>query len=266
MRRSVIAMLLVVVMLFTMHYAAAEDLDLSSMSTRELEKLRQRINVELKDRPPEREPEDETKRRDRIRSEFDVINNNYDFEAIISRIDSGESGLSDECAKEIRGYAIAAKTLIDQCNVDIDSFTGDLRITSPLLKAFADGCQVYPYIDRKDINIIVGFQYDEAFSYDSIYLKRGDDISKRERFGEKEGFDIQFETINGQTWEYSILESVFIGEHSLESIGFREEGSVRKIDYKLTENEKNAVDDLFNLRSLRRSISSRLSHWDYFGE
>jgi hypothetical protein len=134
------------------------------------------------------------------------------------------------------------------------------------LKAFADGCQVYPYIDRKDINIIVGFQYDEAFSYDSIYLKRGDDISKRERFGEKEGFDIQFETINGQTWEYSILESVFIGEHSLESIGFREEGSVRKIDYKLTENEKNAVDDLFNLRSLRRSISSRLSHWDYFGE
>ena len=266
MRRSVIAMLLVVAMLFSAHYAAAEDLDLSTMSTRELEILRQRINVELKARPPEREPEDETQRRKRISNQYDAWADAYDFDSILADIESGQHGLTDKCAEEVKTKAGFGKTILEDCRKETDPFTGQLRIEHASTKSFGDGCQVFPYIDESGFNMIVGFPYKDSFHYDKIFLKRGDDISEYDKYDKKKGFDTQFEALNGKSWEYSILSGVYIGDQSLEAISFREDGSLRKENYILTKKETHAVDALYALYQIKRDIHSRISHWDSLGD
>ncbi len=263
MRRSVIAMLLVVAMVFTMHYAATEDLDLSTMSTRELQNLRQRINAELKDRPPEREPEAETQRRERISKQYDAWADVYDFDSIIADIESGQHGLTDKCAEEVKIKAGFAQTILEDCRKETDPFTGQLRIEHATTKSFGDGCQVFPYIDEKGFKMIVGFPYTDSLHYDQIFMKCGDKVRE---YDKKEGFDTQFENLNGKSWEYSILSGVYVGDQSLEAISFREDGSVRKENYVLTENEKHAVDALYALYQIKRDIHSRISHWESLGD
>ena len=266
MRRSVIAMLLVVAMVFTMHYAATEDIDLSTMSTRELQNLRQRINAELKDRPPEREPEAETQRRERISKQYDAWADVYDFDSIIADIESGQHGLTDKCAEEVKIKAGFAQTILKDCRNETDPFTGQRRIEHATIKSFGDGCQVFPYIDESGFNMIVGFPYKDSFHYDQIFLKRGDDIREYDKYDKKEGFDTQFETLNGESWEYSILSGVTIGDQSLETISFREDGSLRKENYILTENETHAVDAIYALYRIKHDIHSRISHWNSLGD
>ena len=266
MRRSVIAMLLVVAMLFSAHYSAAEDLDLSTMSTRELEILRQRINVELKARPPEREPENETQRRRRISQQYDSWADAYDFDSIIADIESGRHGLTDKCAEEVKTKAGFGRTILEDCRKETDPFTGQLRIEHATTKSFGDGCQVFPYIDEKGFKMIVGFPYTDSLHYDQIFLKCGDKVREYDKYDKKEGFDTQFENLNGKSWEYSILSGVYIGDQSLEAISFREDGSVRKENYVLTENEKHAVDALYALYQIKRDIHSRISHWESLGD
>ena len=268
MRKSVMAMLLVVVMLFSVYYAAAEDLDLTKMSTRDLQKLRQRINTELKNRPPEFEPEDETKRRREIRDKYNSWLDVYDFDSVISDIESGNHGMTDECASEVLEKAKAGKAMLEGMNYDFDQFTGDFRITHPKLDQFGYDCQTFPYIDKSGINFIVGFPYDSALYYDQIFIKQGGEIYTIERFDRKMdmAFDIQFERINGESWEYSILKKGFYGDETIEAIGFREDGSINKVDYVLTENESIAEKELFKLYWLKFEAHSRISHWDSLGD
>ena len=266
MRKSVIAMLLVVTMLLGVYYAAAEDLDLTKMSTRELEKLRQRINVELKDRPPEFEPEDETKRRRTIREKYDAWLDFYDFDSVIADIESGNHGMTDECASEVLEKAKAGKAMLEELNYEFDQFTGDIRITHPILSQFGNDSQAFPYIDKSGTHIIIGFPYDSALYYDQIFIKRGEEIETIKRFDKKtlkEAFDIHFEMINGESWEYSILS---LGSVPFEAIGFREEGSTQKEDYVLSENEILAEKDLHELYWTKFEAHSRISHWDSLGD
>ena len=266
MRKSVIAILILVAMLFSIHYAAAEDLDLTQMSTRELQKLRQRINVELKSRPEEVEPVDETERRKQIRSKYNAWNESFDYDSMLSDIESGEHGLGEECAVDIKALASRGKELLDLCNVDYDPFTDEMKITSKQLTAFADGCQVFPFVDQYGFYMLLGFPYDDSLHYDHIYLKIGDIVSDYERFDKNYGFDIQFETLNNQRWEYSQLSYIYLGLDPLVAVSFRGDGSVRKVNYTLTEEETQAAHDLFELSEIKSDIWSRMSHFESLGD
>jgi len=79
----------------------------------------------------------------------------------------------------------------------------------------------------------------------------------------KEAFDIQFERINGESWEYSILS---LGPNPIESIGFREEGSMKKEDYVLSDDEITAEKELYKLYRTKFDAHSRISHWDSLGD
>jgi len=266
MRKSVMAMLLVVVVLSSIYYAAAEDLDLTKMSTRELEKLRQRINVELRDRPPEVEPKNETDRRRDIQKKYDAWLDVYDFDSVIADIESGNHGMTEECATEVLSKAKDGKTMLEEMNYEFDQFTGEVRITHPKLSQFGDNCQAFPYIDKTGLNIIIGFPYDNALYYDQLHIKRGEEITTIKRFNKKtmkEAFDIQFERINGESWEYSILS---LGPNPIESIGFREEGSMKKEDYVLSDDEITAEKELYKLYRIKFDAHSRISHWDSLGD
>ena len=266
MRKSVTAMLLVVVVLLSVHYAAAEELDLAKMSTRELEKLRERINVELRDRPPVVETKSEIERRKAIREKYDAWLSVYDFDSILADINSGNHGMTDQCAEEISINAGFASDILEDCNYETDPFTDEFRITHRPLKEFGNKCQVFPYIDKNGFKLIVGFPYSNAFHYSQIFLKCGEDIYEHKQFDKKNGFDLQFERINGKNWEYSILSDPFLGDHSLEAVSFREDGSVRKENYQLTDDEQLATNALDALCSIKRKISSRISHWETLGD
>ena len=266
MRKSVTAMLLVVVVLLSVHYAAAEELDLTKMSTRELERLRNRINVELRDRPPEFELPIETERRKSIREKYEAWLGSYNFDSIIANIEAGGHGLTNDCAEEVVIDARQAIDILEDCIYETDPFTGEFRIIHKPLKEFGNKCQVFPYIDKSGFNLIVGFPYSNAFHYSQIFLKCGEDIYEHKQFDKKKGFDLQFERINGKNWEYSILSDPFLGDHSLEAVSFREDGSVRKENYQLTDDEQLATNALDALYSLKRKISSRISHWETLGD
>ena len=266
MRKTVMAMLLVVVMLFSVHYADAEDIDLTQMSTKELQTLRERINVELNSRPKEVEPKDEQARRNEIYQKYQAWSEAYDFDSILADIEYGNHGLSDACAQEVKTNAGFAKTILEDCKIETDPFTGEFRIIHTALKSFGDGCQVYPYIDGSGFNLIVGFPYKDSFHYDQIFFKCGSEICENDRFDRNKGFDIQFETLNGKHWEYSTLNDPYLGSESIEAVSFREDGSVRKENYELNEQEVLAVNALYALADLQHDIYYRILHWELMGD
>ena len=268
MKRIITILLLVVVIIFSCTYSLADEIDLTKMSTKELQELRQRINKEIQSRPEEVEPEDEKDRRRRIEEQYYDWLDAYDFDSVLKDIDSGDSGLSDKCAQDLKEKAIKANELLQKSKMESDPFTGEFRITYPLLKDFADGCQVYPYIDNDDFKIIMGFPYDESLHYDLIYVKFNDEeIYEIERFDKNRGFSLQFETLYGKSWEYSIIDSITIYDgETIEAISFREDGSIKKENYVLSEEEKEAVSVIGELADLKDKMHYRLLDWNLTGE
>lgn len=265
MSKYVISILLVVAMLCAIPYAGAENLDLSQMSTQELEDLRTRINVELKNRTKEVAPESGTIDRHSIYNKYMEWNDRYDFDSMLKDIDSGESRIEDDVAAEIRELIVRAQELMKAVVYDADAFTGEFKITSPSLKGFGEDCQVFPIIDQNDFSLVAGFKYSSALHYDTVFLKSGDDILERKKSSKKYGFDIQFETISGDSWEYSILAGPALTDGILDAISFRRDGSLQKEDYSLSDLEKEAVKALYDLSKAKYEIYSRMQTWDLLG-
>lgn len=265
MARKFIALLLLVVLAFSCTSAYAESVDLSQMSTQELKDLRTRINIELKNRPEEVTPIDETDRRSMIYKKYMEWNDRYDFDSMIHDIDSGESGIDANTAAEVREMIIRAKDLMKSVVYDVDTFTGDFRITSPVLKEFGEDCQAYPFIDLNDFCLAAGFKYSQSFHYDTVFLKSGEDISESRKSSKNYGFSIQFDIINGETWEYSILTGISLTDGILDAISFRQEGSLQKEDYNLSDPEKEAVKVLYDLSKVKYDIYSRMQTWEILG-
>ena len=141
MRKSVTAMLLVVVALFFIHYAAAEDL---------LPKYKEWLDE-------------------------------YDFKAVVNEIDSGKSGMSESCANDVLYDARFCADIMDDIDVEHDEATGELLVTHKLLKGAGKGCQIYPFIDDDGFKLFVGFPCKTAFVYDRIYLSCMDEMMKFSR-------------------------------------------------------------------------------------
>lgn len=266
MKRNLTALLLVVVLLFSFTYAAADDLDLTQMTTSELESLRDRINEELKNRPKEEVTKTPRQLAYEIADRFQDWANAYDFDSILAYIETGNHGLSEKCAEEIKANASSAKALLDECTIETDPFTDQIKITHNQLGSFANGCQAFPYIDGNGFALIVGFPYEDSLHYDQVFLKSDKDITEIDRFSRDGGFDIQFEIINGNKWEYSTLTNLYIDDESIEAISFREDGSIRKENYELTAQETKAISTLYKLADLQHEIYYRVLHWSSTGE
>ncbi len=263
MRKSVIAILILVAMLLSFHYASA-DVDLSAMTDQELTKLRTQINEELNRRKEERLAAMEVDP-DAISKKYNEWLDAYDFDSILADIESGQHGMTDECAADVKRKAGFCQTMMELCTINRDEYTGDVRITYTDLKEIGIS-RVYPYIDYHGLNLIVGFPYNDAFHYDQIYLKCGESITEYGRFDRDYGFDIQFEKLNGKHWEYSTLTGIFLDKEGLTAVSFREDGSVQKVDYELTDEESAAVFELYTLEDLKGEIKSRILHWNLSGE
>ena len=201
MRRSVIAMLLVVAMLFAMHYAAADNL-----------------------------------------SQYDGWLSANDFDSVISDIDSNDN-LPSLSKNRIKDLARSCRDIVqDDCVIDTDEITGEQLIIHSLLKTYGKGCQIFPFIDSEGFKLIVGFPCKTAFNYDRIYLNFGDKVLKYKR---SDGdFEIKLGQVNGKAWEYSTLLNTADKDLGLSIVSFREDGSSRKEDYYLTDNEQIAANAL----------------------
>lgn len=264
MKRNLTALLLVVVLLFSCTYAGADDIDLTGMTDLELNNLRKAINEELNRRKEERLASMEFDP-DVISKKYDKWIDEYDFDSILADIESGQHGMTEACAADVKATAESCKAIMEFCTVDSDAFTGETKITYTGLKEIGSS-HVYPFIDYHGLNLIVGFPYEDSFHYDQIFLKCGEDITEYDKYERDHGFDIQFETLNGEQWEYSVLTGIYLDDDGLEAVSFREDGSVRKIDYELTEEESAAAFQLNKLKDTARDIHSRILHWSLSGE
>lgn len=264
MKRNLVTLLLVVVLLFSCTYAGADDIDLTGMTDLELNNLRKAINEELNRRKEERiasmEFDPST-----IRQKYDKWLDEYDFNSILSDLESGQHGMTEACAADVKAKAEACKAIMELCSVDSDAFTGETKITYTGLEEIGSS-HVYPFIDYHGLNLIVGFPYEDSFHYDQIYLKCGEDITEYDKYERDRGFDIQFETLNGEHWEYSTLVGIYLDDNGLEAVSFREEGSVRKVDYELTKEESAAAFKLYKLKDTTGDIRTRIQHWSLSGE
>lgn len=191
-----------------------------------------------------------------VLSQYDSWLSVCDFDSILADLESGGSGIVGRDMFTIRDIAETCKDILTECTFERDDFTGETRITHSLLKEFSKDCQVFPFIDENGLNLFVGFQYKSALHYDKIYLNFGDQIIEYNRSDKKHGFGIQFERLNGKSWEYSLLTGIELPGENLLSVSFRENGSVSKVDYVLTENEMVAVNALDYICRKSKSIRS----------
>ena len=236
MRKSVITILLLVAALFTVHYAIAEDMTVEEIKA-------------------------EQTRRGNVYRQYDAWISDLDFDSILSDVSSEDCGLGEICAAGVREMATRWNELISECTIENDPFVGETHIISNLLSTFADGCQVYPYLDQYGLVLVLGFPYDESFHYDQIYLKFGEEIVEYDRFDKSSGFDIRFETFFSHHWEYSVLSLSYFEDEPLEAVSFRQDGSIRKVNYTMTDEEIGAFSVLKELSELREGITKLISDW-----
>ena len=215
----------------------------------------------------ERESKKEGKDEWDVEQRFRELNTAYDFKAIVQLLDSEDSGMYGESADSIRQLAAEAAEKMQRIVVSSDEFTGDILITSTLLREFGNGCQVFPYINYDGFFAIMGFPYEESLHYDLIYIKDKDgEVEECKRFKKNGGYSIQFEHLNGQAWEYSILDDYDIYTDSPVAISFREEDSVRSENYSMTPEEQTAFNDLYTIEKNRQEISTTITHWCVYGD
>ena len=254
--KKILSLIIVLCLLIS---AASAEIDLSSMTIEELNQLRNQINEELNNRKPVITETEEQSRRE-ICDHFQKLANNYAFQSIIDEINSGDSGLSTECQTDMLSLAKEGVSALDGMIIESDIFSGNLLIKSPLAENIGGNTAVVPYLDKGYLGMIVGFQYDDLFSYDEIMLKVGEDI----HYYSRKDFDIEIELIDGDSWEYTYLTYVSIpdGDH-LEAVGFRENDTTRKVDHIPTEAETQAVDALARIDNLSYQLHERVLQWQY---
>lgn len=261
MRKSVMAALLVVVLLFSVHYAAAdEDINLATSPTEDLIRIRDLINAELERREAKENTKEVRQSRYHIIDPIIVWVNDYDFESIVKAIDSGELEIGEECAADIREYAGQASSVLDFVSVTKDPFTGDIKVTPTNLVAFGEDCQAYPYLENHYFEIVIGFPYDTAIHYTDVYWKSGEETGHTQKSSSK--FKIEFDRFNGESWEYSILTTPYgIESDSIEAVSFRDSSSVQRYDYTLSEEENSAVTNVRFILRMWKAIQDRAHLW-----
>lgn len=210
MRRSVIAMLLVVAMVFMMHYAAADVL-----------------------------------------AQYDEYLAANDFDSIISAVESNDN-LPNLSKTRINDLARFSRDIIQDCIIDTDEITGEQLIIHSLLKTYGKGCQIFPFIDSEGFKLVVGFPCKSAFNYDRIYLSFGEKVLMYKRADGD--FEIKLGQVNGKAWEYSTLLNAADKDLGLSIVSFREDGSIRKEDYYLTDNEQIAANALMYIACAKKEI------------
>lgn len=267
MRKSVMAILLLVVMLFSFHYATADEVtfDLTTSSTEELIKVRDMINAELKSRKAKENTKEVKQERYHIINPIIEWVNEYDFDSIIKAIDNDDVEIGKACAADVRYYAEQANNVMDQVSVEKDPFTGNIIVNPANLIAFGESCQAYPFLKNHNFQIVIGFQYDTAIHYTDVYWKDGDETGHTKKSSSK--FKIEFERINGKSWEYSIHSLPFgFDSDSIEAVSFRDSKSIQKYDYALSEEERIAVANIRFIDKMWNAIQERTRLWASEGE
>ena len=194
--------------------------------------------------------------------QYDAWLINCDFDSILGDLQSGSSGIVGRMMFDLEGAAETCQILMEDCVLETDDFTGEFRITHTALKDFGIKCQVYPFINKSGFYAYVGFPYRNALHYDTIYLNFGSDgIIEYTRSDKEKGFNIQFEMLNGKSWEYSMISGSDV-PLGLLSVSFRENGSVSKVDYSLTENEMIAFNALALLAQNMQYIHTTVATFD----
>lgn len=267
MRKSVIAILLVVAVLLSLHYASADDgtINLSTSPTEDLIKVRDMINAELERRKANENTKEAKQERYHIINPIIEWVNNYDFDSIIKAIDNGKLEIGESCAADIRNYAEQANNAMNQVSVEKDVFTGNIVVSPANLASFGDNCQAYPYLKNHQFQIVIGFPYETAIHYTDIYWKNGDAIGHTQKSSSK--FKIEFERFDGKTWEYSIHSLPYAFDpDGIEAVSFRDSTSVQRYDYTLSEEESTAVANLLFIDKMWSAIQDRTRLWASEGE
>ncbi len=265
MLKSVIVLLSVVVLAFGGHYALADDIDLTAMTDTELSELRDRIDAEMEAREaadPKETPDPDTVITGRQLYELVMA---YDFSAAMKAVSSEATEMSSACNADIQAQLEVMIPYLDQLTVVTDDFTDDCIAVPKDLDQFGHGCQAYPRIVNTFAEMIVGFPYDNALHYTSIFMKTDEYVYEIDRFARYGGFDIQFQMIDDESWEYSIVSYDCLDE-PLQAISFREEESIEKYDYKLTEAEKAAADAVRIISAGMQNINHRITQWQLYGD
>lgn len=260
MSKSVRAILLLVVLVLSINYAFADSINLSTSTTEELERVRDLINAELERRKAAENTKEVKQNRYRIIDPVIVWVNDYDFESIIKAIDAGDLEIGEECAADIRAYADQAKAAMAFASVEKDPFTEHIQVKPINLSAFAEDCQAYPYLDEHYFKIVLGFPYDTAIHYTDVYWKSGSETGHSQKSSSK--FKIEFERLNGKSWEYSVLTTPYgFDVDTIEEVSFRDSKSVQKYDYTLSEEEQTAVKNIRIILRMWQAIQDRTRLW-----
>ena len=266
--RRMFTVLLLVVVFITSAAQATPDLNLSEMTLSELETLRSKIDDEISARYLDKQDSSkEINKKREIVEKYSKWLLSYDNDSLLVDLNSGKSGLSKKCADEMFSMAVDAHGLLLKTRVHHDYETDTYQVKPRLFSEFGDDCQFYPYIDDGWMHCIVGFQNEDSFQYDRITLMHGDDEGPEvfDRYSGSTGFDLQFEKISGERWEYSIITPAS-GLSAPVSVSFAKDGSIRKETHILTEDEKEAFLTISELSSIFDNMRARLKKWATTGE
>lgn len=190
--------------------------------------------------------------------DFSTYLEDWNFSAIIEYVSSPECRIPEEIVENVLQKANEANDILSGCLLEYDPFTNETKVVSKLLLSFAEDCCVFPYLDGTSLCLIVGFQYEESFLYDKIYVKSGDDIHY---FEFVDDFEIEFDRLRGEQWEYSFISTYGFKGDTVDAISFRKEGSVLKYDYVLSDTEKEAIQQLNKLYILSDEIHDAIFGW-----
>jgi len=265
MSKSVRAILLLVVLVLSINYAFADSINLSTSTTEELERVRDLINAELERRKAAENTKEVKQNRYHLIDPITVWVNDYDFESIIKAIDAGDLEIGEACASDVRAFAEQAMEALDFASVEKDPFTERIEVKPTNLSAFGEDCQAYPYLDEHYFQIVIGFPYDTAIHYTDVYWKSGSETGHTQKSSSK--FKVEFEQINGKTWEYSILTAPYgIESDVIEAVSFRDSKSVQRYDYTLSDEEQTAVKNIRLILRMWQAIQDRIRLWASEGE
>lgn len=260
MKRKLVALLLVVVFLFSCTYVSAEDIDLASMTDQELKALRTAINEELNKREEERKAAAPVDLYD-IYRKYEDLARDYQFQELIDIIDSGESYLSDAAASDIRQYCVEGLQAIENIYFRRDEFTGRVFMFDESVPNVLgeDGFKVVPAIDYEGFCLLVAFpEGSQIFNPDEAYIKIGEDSS---RYGCSMP---SFETFEREVWEYITITNVSLGEAGrVDMIALRSNDSPRNVDVVPSEQEQAAIASVWAPAWAVERIEDRLSNWRY---
>ena len=262
MKRLLSVLLILVVLLSSVYYAAAEDIDVTSMSDQDLRDLRKAISDELDRRIAERYSGEKELDAYDLYIKYKDLGMDFRFQELIEIMDSGSSGLSDAAEKDIRNFAGEGISALSAVYFDRDEFTDRIFVFSENVSMIlGDECfQVVPIIDYQGFCLLIAFpKGNDIFYVDEVYIKSNGEVFKSYKVS-----DPSFEAYQGEVWEYITVSGISLSDSGvIDLIGLRSNKSSRTIDIVPSEKEKEAIMLVWAPACAAEKIEKRLSNWKY---